>query len=239
MSRFDRRLKGVETNSNGVRPGTASCSLPASSVPSRGMLGGMLYNNRNTLLTRQNNLTSRRMSQPVRQNTTVPQQQTSRINGVAVLKDHDDKIKRLEDRLQELENNYVINLSRMEQKIQEKDKLFNLMTGDYKQEMKKMRDYIKTLHQKMKDLDELDIKEEVQNQSETNEKITDTKNNLEIKNINAVTIEPRDVEVINAESITIEQETSEEIAKKTDELIKQTVSEGLKNNITLEVTENE
>ena len=214
MSRFDRRLKGVETNSNGPRPGTASCSLPASSVPSRGMLGGMLYNNRNTLLTRQNSQTSRRMSQPpVTQNTRVPQQQTTRINGVAVLKDHDDKIKRLEDRLQELENNYVINLSKMEQKIQEKDKLFNLMTGDYKQEMKKMRDYIKTLHKKMKALDELDIKEEVQNQSETNEKITDTKNNLEIKNINAVTIEPRDVEVINAESITIEQETLEEIAK--------------------------
>lgn len=224
MSRFDRRLKGVETNSGGVRPGTASCSLPASSVPSRGMLGGMLYNNRNTLLTRQNSQTNRRVSQPVRQNTPVPQQQTTRINGVAVLKDHDDKIKRLEDRLQELENNYIINLSRMEQKIQEKDKLFNLMTGDYKQEMKKMRDYIKTLHQKMKALDELDIKEEVEKESETNEKISNTKNNIEIK---------------NKDSVTIEQETTEEIAKKTEELIKQTVSEGLKNNITLEVTENE
>ena len=142
MSRFDRRLKGVETNNRGPRPGTSSCSLPSSSVPTRGMLGGMLYNSSNTLLTRQN-------SQNTRVNTRIPNQQRSRtVNGVELLKRQGDKITILEQRLEELERNYVENLSRMEVNIQEKDRLFNLMTGEYKEEMKKMRDYIKTLHQK-------------------------------------------------------------------------------------------
>jgi len=219
MSRFDRRLKGLETNSNSARPGTASCSLPASSVPSRGMLGGMLYNNSNTLLMRQNRQNTTQNKRIPQQNRRIPQQQSTKtVNGIAVLKDHEDKIKILENRLQELENNYIINLSRMEQKIQEKDKLFNLMTGDYKEEMKKMRDYLKTLHKKMKALDQLDIKEEVKKQPETNEKITDTK---------------------NTESVTIEQETSEEIAKKTNEFINNSITQEVTNNIKLEVTENE
>jgi len=217
MSRFDRRLKGVEKKSGGPRPGTASCSLPASSVPSRSMLGGMLYNNNNTLLSRQNNrqpiknnMSNRQNNRQPIQNTKISRQQSQRsINGVAVLKDHGDKIKRLEDRLQELESNYVINLSKMEQKIQEKDKLFNLMTGDYKEEMRKMREYIKSIHKKMKDLDELDVS---------------------VKSDNLIS---NTIEVIN-----IEQETSEEIAKKSDELIKETSTENIKNNITLEVTEN-
>ena len=71
MSRFDRRLKGVEKKSGGPRPGTASCSLPASSVPSRSMLGGMLYNNNNTLLSRQNN------RQPIQNNIQPRQNNTS------------------------------------------------------------------------------------------------------------------------------------------------------------------
>ena len=216
MSRFDRRLKGVEKKSGGPRPGTASCSLPASSLHSRSMLGGMLYNNNNTLLSRQNNRQPiQNNRQPIqnnmsnRQNTKISRQQSQRsINGVAVLKDHDDKIKRLEDRLQELESNYVINLSKMEQKIQEKDKLFNLMTGDYKEEMRKMREYIKLIHKKMKDLDELDVSVKSDNT---------TSNTLEV--------------------INIEQETSEEIAKKSDELIKETSTENIKKNITLEVIE--
>lgn len=226
MSRFDRRLKGVEKKSDGSRPGTSSCRLPTSSVHSGSMLGGMLYNS-NTLLTRQNNIPSRQNNRTIRQNnrqpmqnnmsnrqnTKISRQQSQRgINGVAVLKDHDDKIKRLENRLQELESNYVINLSKMEQKIQEKDKLFSLMRGDYKEEMRKMREYIKSLHQKMKVLDELEVN-----------------------------VKPDIINIISdkIETSNIEQETSEEIAKKTDQLVNQTISEKIKNNITFEVIENE
>ena len=142
MSRYDRRLKGTESSASGPRPGNSSCSLPSSSVPSRGMLGGMLYS-RNT---------QPQVGRPgdVRPN---------KINGVAVLKKHDDKIARLEQRLEELEKNYVENLSRMEVRLSEREKLFNLRNGEFKTEMKKMKDYIITLKKKMKALDSIEVEE--------------------------------------------------------------------------------
>lgn len=126
MSRFDRRLKGTGTTGGGPRPGTASCSLPSSATPNSGMLGG-------SYSTMQNRKTNSNRT----------------VNGLAVLQRHDQQIIRLEIRLAEIETSYITNLTKMEVKIQEREKVFDLMTGKYNTEMQKMKNYIKTLQEKL------------------------------------------------------------------------------------------
>ena len=128
MSRFDRRLKGTGTTGGGPRPGTASCSLPSSATPNSGMLGGTY----SAMQNRKTNANSNRT-----------------VNGLAVLQRHDQQIISLEIRLAEIETSYITNLTKMEVKIQEREKLFDLMTGKYNTEMQKMKNYIKNLQGKL------------------------------------------------------------------------------------------
>ena len=95
MNRFERRISG----SGGPRPGVAVCDPGNANVAQRGMLGGssFLYNKR----------------QPQRVNNN---RNNSVISKLSKLKKEDGKIERLEKKLEDLENSYVMHVSSLEQK---------------------------------------------------------------------------------------------------------------------------
>ena len=115
------------------RPGAPVCNpgQPANNV---GMLGGTptLYNNP--------------ISRPV--NT---RQRT--VNGLAILNNQGDRITRLERKLEAIEQQYAISTSGVELKVDNTAKQIDLINGEYKQQMKIMRAYIKQLEEKIKLID--------------------------------------------------------------------------------------
>jgi len=127
QARFARRT-------GGGRPGAPVCNpgQPANNV---GMLGGTqtLYNNP--------------VSRPV--NT----RQRS-VNGLALLNNQGDRITRLERKLEAIEQQYAISTSGVELKVDNTAKQIDLMNGEYRQQMKIMRAYIKQLEEKIKLIDE-------------------------------------------------------------------------------------
>ena len=149
MSRYDRRLKGADVEGDGARPGTAVCSLPSSSTQNTGMLGGSFLNRRSM------------SRQPISQNRITQRQ----INGLSVLQHHDQKINILEKRLIDIESAYAKNISLQDAKTEQVSKQFDLLNNAYHTEMKMLKDYIKDLEQKIKDLatvnTKLDNKDEV------------------------------------------------------------------------------
>ena len=152
MSRFDRRLKGTGTTGGGPRPGTASCSLPSSSTPNSGMLGGNYSEMQNRRINSNRTNASRT------------------VNGLAVLQRHDQQIVRLESRLAEIETTYITNLTKMEVKMQEREKVFDLMTGKYNTEMQKMKNYIKSLQEKL----QLNNKNQINDLNSVLDSVTDS-----------------------------------------------------------------
>ena len=137
MSRFDRRLKGADINGDGARPGTAVCSLPESSGQNVGMLGG-------------NYLQQRAVYTPQKK---VP---PKRINGLAILQKHEDKITTLENRLMEIESSHTKNVSLQEVKSGKIEHNLKLLHDSYRNEMTNLKKYINVLEQKMKDLIKID-----------------------------------------------------------------------------------
>ena len=127
QARFARRT-------GGGRPGAPVCNpgQPANNV---GMLGGTqtLYNNP--------------VSRPV--NT----RQRS-VNGLALLNNQGDRMTRLERKLEAIEQQYAISTSGVELKVDNTAKQIDLMNGEYRQQMKIMRAYIKQLEEKIKLIDE-------------------------------------------------------------------------------------
>ena len=126
QARFARRT-------GGGRPGAPVCNpgQPANNV---GMLGGTqtLYNNP--------------ISRPV--NT----RQRS-VNGLAMLNNQGDRITRLESKLEAIEQQYAMSTSGVELKVDNTAKKIDLMNGEYRQQMKIMREYIKQLEEKIRKLD--------------------------------------------------------------------------------------
>lgn len=126
QARFSRRT-------GGGRPGAPVCNpgQPANNV---GMLGGTqtLYNNP--------------ISRPV--NT----RQRS-INGLAMLNNQGDRITRLESKLEAIEQQYAMSTSGVELKVENTAKQINLMNGEYRKQMKIMREYINQLEEKIRKLD--------------------------------------------------------------------------------------
>jgi hypothetical protein len=126
QARFARRTSGG-------RPGAPVCNpgQPANNV---GMLGGTqkLYNNP--------------ISRPV--NT---RQRT--VNGLAILNNQGDRITRLERKLEAIEQQYALSTSGVELKVDNTAKQIDLINGEYKQQMKIMRAYIKQLEEKIKLID--------------------------------------------------------------------------------------
>ena len=128
QARFARRTSGG-------RPGAPVCNpgQPANNV---GMLGGSqsLYNNAASIPTRRSN------------------QRT--VNGLAILNNQGDRINRLERKLEQIEQQYAISTSGVELKVDNTAKKIDLVNGEYRQQMKIMRSYIKQLEEKIKLIDE-------------------------------------------------------------------------------------
>lgn len=126
MSRFDRRLRGVAAGNDGPRPGTAACSLPASSTPNSALLGGNFINRSPAPVSRQR-----------------------QINGVAMLQTHEQKIKKLELKLSGVELGMNINISRQESQTEQLQKQFNMLNSEYHTQIQALKDYIQVLEQKL------------------------------------------------------------------------------------------
>ena len=140
QARFARRTSGG-------RPGAPVCN-PGQPANNIGMLGGTqtLYNNP--------------ISRPV--NT---RQRT--VNGLAILNNQGDRITRLERKLEAIEQQYALSTSGVELKVDNTAKQIDLINGEYKQQMKIMRAYIKQLEEKIKLIDEIP-----QEKSKLNEDLT-------------------------------------------------------------------
>ena len=145
MNRIERRIAGT----NGVRPGVAVCR-PGSSQNNVGMLGSgsKLYTK----------------SQPGIIST--PRQ----VNGLAMLQIQGDRINRLEQKIAQLEQINVINISRTDAELKKKDKTIDLMNKDFKTTMKELRTHIKELQTKIKHLNgDIPIVKAVKQEIETQE----------------------------------------------------------------------
>ena len=130
MNRIEKRISGS-------RPGAPVCN-PGKPNNNVGMLGGTSY-----LYQRPN----KKMSQPISRNN------TKQLNGVAILKNQGDRLKRLENKLEQIERQQAIASSNIDL-INDKTKTtVDLMNGSYKKQMQTMRDYIKELELKIKALE--------------------------------------------------------------------------------------
>ena len=131
MSRFDRRMKGSSSRNDGPRPGTSSCSLPASSVSNnRRMLGGNFLNR-----------------QPVQVS------QRKIINGTRMLQTHEEKISRLENKIENIETNIAVNVSGNSIETETILKKMDLLTSGFNDQMGVLRKYIKSLEEKIQILE--------------------------------------------------------------------------------------
>ena len=131
MNRIERRV-----GKSGVRPGAAVCK-PGTPQTQRGMLGGssQLYQ---TVRERQDN---QRKAMQVRQ-----------VNGLAMLQAQGDRIARLEQKLGQLEQMYIMNISKRDAEIKKKDKTIDLMNKGFRTTMNELRDHINELQIKIKHL---------------------------------------------------------------------------------------
>ena len=126
MNRIERRIAGT----NGSRPGAPVCNPGQPNQPVAGMLGG------NSALYQ------------------TPQQRaassnTRQINGLRLLQNQGDRISRLEQKLEQLENQYALSTTKMDFKVSKAASKIDLINGEYREQMKVMREYIKELESKL------------------------------------------------------------------------------------------
>ena len=133
MNRIERRIAGT----NGARPGAPVCNPGKPAQNGRGMLGSRshLYQT-----------TEQRICSNTR-NT----RNTRTINGLALLQNQGDRISRLEQKLEQLENQYSLSTTKLDFRVSKTASKIDLMNGEYKQQMKIMRQYIKELEAKLED----------------------------------------------------------------------------------------
>ncbi len=159
MNRMERRIAGRD----GPRPGVAACSLPSQAVISgRTMLtgGSSLY---------QSSSQNQSQSQNVRQ-----------VNGLEILRNQGDKINRLENKIEQLESMQVMNISGMKRDI-------DLINSGYNETMSKLKEYIKSLELKIKQLTDVSSVVVTTNIENIVEKAVE--NQVEISNITLEIIE--------------------------------------------------
>ena len=102
------------------------------------MLGGSSY-----LYQRPN----KKMSQSISRNN------TRQINGVVILKNQGDRLKRLENKLEQIEKNQAITSSNIDLINDKTTTKIELMNGSYKKQMLVMKNYIKELELKIIELE--------------------------------------------------------------------------------------
>ena len=129
MNRIERRIAGT----NAGRPGAPVCNpgKPGSNI---GMLGGSpaLYQS--------------------------PQQRAQNapkvVNGLAILNSHGDRISRIEQKLNYLEQNQALYSSDLNGRVTNNNKTIDLMNGSYREQMNQMKKYIQELESKIAKLDQ-------------------------------------------------------------------------------------
>jgi hypothetical protein len=134
MNRIEKRL------SDGPRPGASACSMPGKAVMATGrtMLGSSSFLYKSTTPTKQ----------VVRQYIRQP---------APSFKTQEGRLKRLEIKLQQVEQNQALSLSGIESKLSKNDTNIDLIKGEYRSQLKAMRDYIQILELKIKQLDAIPI----------------------------------------------------------------------------------
>ena len=121
---MEKRIAGRD----GPRPGVAACSLPSQTVTSgRTMLAGgsSLYQSRNQVQ--------------------VQNQNVRQVNGLEILRNQGSRIDRIENKLEQLESMQVMHTSGVKRDI-------DLINSGYNETMSKMKEYIKSLELKIKQL---------------------------------------------------------------------------------------
>ena len=145
QARFSRRT-------GGNRPGAPVCNPGQAPNGARiGMLGASsdLYK-------------SVKQRQQDRQNQTIAlrqRQYNRRVYQTNRPRESVDRIARLESKLEQIEQQYAISTSGIELKVDNTSKKIDLINGEYRQQMKIMREYIKQLEEKLKKIDEQGSKE--------------------------------------------------------------------------------
>ena len=128
-------MNRIERRTTGIRPGAPVCN-PGKPTRKIGMLGGSY------LYQRQRGQISHQVSR-----------NTTQINGIKVLQNQGDRLKRVENKLEQIERQQAIASSNIDL-INDKTKTtVDLMNGSYKKQMQTMRDYIKELELKIKALE--------------------------------------------------------------------------------------
>tara|TARA_B100000035_G_scaffold220015_1_gene188836 strand:- start:5380 stop:5865 length:486 start_codon:yes stop_codon:yes gene_type:complete len=161
MNRIERRVAGT-------RPGAAVCSPGQSNNPQRAMLGGGLLFSRRQGVVRQNQVQNRKVN-------------TNQMSALNDLKNQDGKITRLEQKINDVENHSVINISDLERRMRMQEDKINLMTDTYRKTMATMKEYIKNLKTKINDLENSKV-EELVNTNKVTLNIKEKEESVEIKN---------------------------------------------------------
>ena len=83
---------------------------------------------------------------------------SNELPGLSNLKNQDNKIIRLEKKMEQIEESYAINLSDMERKIRLQENKISLVTNTYQKTMNEMKQYILELKNKINELEKVKIK---------------------------------------------------------------------------------
>ena len=167
QARFSRRT-------GGNRPGAPVCNPGQAPNGSRiGMLGA------NTDLYKS---VQQRQQQRQQQRVALRQRQRQNNRRVSQNRHHPsvDRIAILESKLEQIEEQYAISTSGIELKVDNTSKKIDLINGEYRQQMKIMRQYIKQLEEKIKQIDGQGSKEKTKDVKPSKPSITQENITLEI-----------------------------------------------------------
>ena len=139
------KMNRIEKRISDTRPG-APVYNPENTNSTIGMLGGSsyLYQRRRQSVNKQSD---KQTSQSTNRNN------TKKINGVAILKNQGDRLKRLENKLEQIEKNQAITSSNIDLINDKTTTKIELMNGSYKKQMLVMKNYIKELELKIIELE--------------------------------------------------------------------------------------
>ena len=252
MSRFDRRLKGVNNKSKG---GSGAACVPQP-IPTRApLLSGMMFGGgirrpvQNNVTEISPNLQSRSLDGLVNEVSNKSNNSTGEIinnNSIEMMR---RRISRLENtntinakankvyeslntRLTSLEKMYSENMENMEKYVRNQEDRINLLTADYRKTLETLNKIIKDVNTKIIEIDETTIKK-----SANEEKIEEVK-------IEEVEIEEpeKTIVAVKAKPVINKEETNDEvIAEVTEEiLVKVSQEQDVKQkNVSLMITEKE
>ena len=128
-------MNRIERRTSGTRPGAAVCN-PGKPTRKTGMLGGSYLYQRQ----------SRQISHQISRNIT-------QINGIKDLQNQGDRLKRLENKLEQIEKNQAIASSNIDLINDKTTTKIELMNGSYKKQMVVMKNYIQELELKITELE--------------------------------------------------------------------------------------